>query len=156
MTNDAFRIPPAPLALTVAGLAPFMGSAAARLLLDADPIRAAQTELVLIAYAAVILSFLGGVRWGVEMTDASLSEPRWGVMIGSVLGALAGWGLVLYAVLGTRSPWIFLGAAALLVMHWLWDMSMKPAPAWYSGLRLLATAGAAGSLILVWGWVLFG
>ena len=36
------------------------------------------TILALMSYSAVVLSFLGGSRWGREIT---LPTPRWGVLI---------------------------------------------------------------------------
>ena len=142
----AFQIPPAPLALTLAGLLPFFGGAGAVVWLGDDIARQAAAGLILIAYAAVILSFLGGVRWGVEMASRA-PRPRWSVLTGSVLGALAGWGLVLQPVLGGGAGTPFLPMAALLTVHWAWDLSARcTLPPWYDGLRTVATAGAVSAL----------
>lgn len=147
----AFAIPPAPLALTVGGLMPFFGAALASVALQGDVALQAAAALVLLVYGAVILSFLGGVRWGVEMDSAVFEAPRWGVMTASVLGALIGWACVLYYILGTGAPWLFLVMAGAIALHWLWDMvSRKSLPAWYDGLRTIATLGAGGALILAW------
>lgn len=142
----AFSIPPAPLALTLAGLLPFVAAATAVGLLREDIAGRAAAELILLAYAAVILSFLGGVRWGIEI--ARSAPPRWAVLGLSVLGALAGWAMVLHAVLRGQSPWLLAVAAGLLALHWAWDVfAAREAPAWYGGLRTLASLGAVLSLL---------
>lgn len=153
LRRGAFAIPPAPLALTIGGLMPFFGSALAILALAGDAAGQAAASLVLLVYGAVILSFLGGVRWGVEMNEATFMPPRWGVLSVSVLGALVGWGCVLFYLLGTpaQSPLVFLVIAGALVLHWLWDvLSRRDTPAWYDGLRTIATAGAVASLAAAW------
>lgn len=146
LKRDAFAIPPAPLAITVAGLMPFIGCAFAIVFLRGDVIRASNASLTLIAYSAVILSFLGGARWGAELMDAALSPPRWSVLALSVVGALAGWALVLYAILGSLRPELHLVFAALFLAHAAWDLRAPRLPAWYQGLRLIATTGAVMSL----------
>lgn len=143
----AFQIPPAPLVLTLAGLLPFLGGAGAVIRLSDDIARQAAAGLILIAYAAVILSFLGGVRWGVEMAS-NATRPRWSVLAGSVVGALAGWGLVLQPVLGGGTGTPFVPMAGLLALHWAWDLSARATlPPWYDGLRTVATAGAVVALL---------
>ena len=153
LRRGAFAIPPAPLALTVAGLMPFFGGALAAFALVGDPARQAGAFLTLLVYGAVILSFLGGVRWGVEMNEATFTQPRWSILTGSILGALIGWAAVLFYLLGTpaQSPFVFLAMAGALAVHWIWDvLSRKDTPAWYDGLRTIATLGAVGSLVATW------
>lgn len=157
LRTGAFAIPPAPLALTLGGLIPFLGAAGLVATAGDDVIARQQAALMLVAYAAVILSFLGGVRWGVEMlASADRGAPRLAVLGASVLGALAGWVALGLAVLHPSLPvgTVCLGLAAALVAHWAWDLSARASlPAWYDGLRTLATAGAAASLIVAW-WAL--
>ncbi|MEM7766745.1 MAG: DUF3429 domain-containing protein [Pseudomonadota bacterium] len=156
----AFSIPIAPLALTLAGLVPFVASAAVMVWAGDDPenaVRAGQAGFVVLAYGAVILSFLGGVRWGAEMAGSDGSPPASTVLLGSVAGALVGWGALLVALLNPFFPvgTLFLGLAAALTLHWAWDVSSRAAglPAWYGGLRTLATAGAVLSLLAAWSTV---
>ncbi|MEM9738636.1 MAG: DUF3429 domain-containing protein [Pseudomonadota bacterium] len=153
LRRGAFAIPPAPLALTVAGLMPFFGGALAAFALGDDPAPQAGAHLTLLVYSAVILSFLGGVRWGVEMNEATFTPPRWGIMTGSIIGALVGWGAVVYYLLGTpaQSPWVFVAMACALFIQWIWDvLSRRDTPAWYDGLRTIASTGAVGSLLTAW------
>ena len=153
LRRGAFAIPPAPLALTIGGLMPFIGAALAALALGGEVARQAVAQLTLLVYAAVILSFLGGVRWGVEMNEATMVAPRWGVLTGSVLGALAGWAAIVFYLLGTpaQSPLVFPAMAGALLIHWVWDLlSRRDTPAWYDGLRTIATVGAVASLLAGW------
>jgi len=84
--------------LGVAGLLPFIaGAAAVWLLGPQDRLPAA----ALLAYAALIASFLGGIHWGLAMRDspADAAQLLWGVSP-SLLGWLAlvlppRWGLLL-------------------------------------------------------------
>lgn len=146
----AFAIPPAPLVLTLAGLIPFIAGAAAIHGLAGDVARQASAKLVLILYAAVILSFLGGVRWGVEMS-VHPSAPRFVILALSVVGSLAGWGVAWAGALVGLAPWQFLALAGLVVAHWLWDaLASEDLPAWYDGLRAIASLGAATSLMAAW------
>ena len=47
---------------------------------------------VLLTWSAVVLAFLGGVRWGLE---TALPEPRWERLAGSVISPVAAWSLFL-------------------------------------------------------------
>ena len=57
-----------------------------------NPVRATQGMTGLIAYAAVVLSFLGAVHWGLALNDGAAIAPvqrmRYGL---GVLPALVGW-----------------------------------------------------------------
>ena len=90
-------------------------------------------------YGAVILSFLGGIRWG-----AAIGEPR-GTrqntdFAGSVVSSLLGWlSLLLSPVLG-----LSLMIAAFLLQG-LWDvLSVEKGrlPQWFGKLRMALTTGA--------------
>lgn len=99
------RQPPPPLAqrLGYAGLIPFVAGAALVWLVreDAHP----YVTLALAAYAAVIVSFLGGIHWGLALRHSQ--PPLW----------LLGWGVLpsLVAWLGVMMPpssgLVILGAA---------------------------------------------
>ncbi|NBC21650.1 MAG: DUF3429 family protein [Alphaproteobacteria bacterium] len=146
----AFSIPPVPLMLALAGLLPFFAGAFAIHGFAGDVARQASAKLVLILYAAVILSFLGGVRWGVEMTVRP-GSPRPLPLSLSVIGALAGWALAWQGALGGLHPWQFLVLAGLFAAHWLWDLrASTDLPAWYDGLRTIASFGAILALLAGW------
>lgn len=140
-----FGIPGAPLALTLAGIAPFAAGAGVMWAAEADPVLQAQAGLTLLVYGAVILSFVGGVRWGAEI--AANEAPRWPVLGLSVLGSLAGWGLVLYGVLGALDWKVFAAAAGAHLLHGVWDTGAAALPAWMRRLRAVGTFGAAAALL---------
>lgn len=87
--QDPTALPAGAQALGFAGLIPFIAAAFATLLLP----EAGQRELAgraLLAYGAVILSFLGGVHWGLVLRDRP-ARPSRPLAIG-VLPSLFGWG----------------------------------------------------------------
>jgi hypothetical protein len=110
-------------------------------------------QLSLVAYAAVILSFLGGVHWGFALLTPGLARPafrqslQWGV-----LPSLLGWLALLMMFVGVR-PWLvllFLIGDFLLcrLMDGTLLRNYPAAPDWYLGLRTRLTAGASLALAL--------
>jgi hypothetical protein len=138
--NQPHGMPPAARWLGFAGLLPFAAFALAGLW-PAAPFHAA-APAVLLAYGAVILSFLGGVRWGLAM--AAADPARLAVRLGfSVLPSLLAWvGLLL-----PRAAGLSLLAAGFVLML-VADLRLAAAPAWYRRLRLPLSAGAVGALLL--------
>jgi len=136
-------IPVPALVLGVAGLIPFVALPLGAWLRVVAP--AADHVTALIAYAAVILSFMGGVQWGLAMRAApSVPGPAALHYAISVLPALLAWsafsldprtGLVLLAT----------GFVALLAYD-LWTIRRGLGPAWYAPLRLGLTAVVVLSL----------
>ena len=133
-------IPPAPLWLGLAGLLPFAAAAAGALLLPADQQGLALRALL--AYGAVILSFLGGVRWGLAIREAETAAllPR---LAWSVTPSLLGW----VALLLPPQPGLMLLAAGF-VAALLADWRAAEAPGWYRRLRLPLSAGAILAMII--------
>lgn len=87
-------------------------------------------------YGAVILSFLGGVHWGLAMSRyggaaSSAVSGRWVIL--SVLPPLAGWAAVVFA----HSDALPLLAAAFALMMFIDLRTVKNgcAPLWYPKLR---------------------
>lgn len=140
-------IPAAPLALTLSGVLPFAASAGVMWAARDNPVLQAQSGLTLLVYAAVILSFLGGLRWGAEIVGRGDEGPRAGVLALSVLGSLAGWGLVIYGVLGALNWQVYSAAAASHLAHGLWDTGGAAIPPWMRRLRAIGTFGAVVSLL---------
>lgn len=95
-------------------------------------------------YAAVLLSFLGGVRCGIEIMRAP-NAPNPVRLLFSALPGLLGWGLALFVVL---APGALGGAAAfagLFAAQYMWDHRSARdagAPEWYPLLRQVLTGGA--------------
>jgi len=148
-------IPGLPLALTLAGLVPLAASAGVVWTAAGEPILRAQVSLVLLAYSAVVLSFLGGVRWGAEINAQGGGIPRAALMSLSVLGPLAAWGILLWGVLGGLDWPVFAAAVLAHGAQLVWDADGAGLPTWFRRLRVfagtfavlaLAAAGAAYAL----------
>lgn len=127
--------------LGYAGLIPFLAAAIAAWLglgpvFGIDPIFAGQ------AYGAVILSFLGGIRWGAALEGKQ--EDDWLNLSLSVLPSTIGWAsLLVPAFFGI--PLLLIGFALQLQ----WDMGARKRniiPGWFMSLRLQLTTGAILSL----------
>lgn len=136
--NDAATqttIPLAALWLGVAGLIPFV--AAAVQIATHWPLGPRMTGPALFhlgAYGACILSFMGGVHWGLAVSaapgDIATDLRRYGV---SVLPALLAW-FGLYV--GAQKGLLLLAAGfATLLVYDLATVARREAPRWYARLR---------------------
>jgi hypothetical protein len=147
----AFTLAAAPAAarqLGFAGLVPFY---AAALLLWTTPALAPAALAALLAYGAVVLSFLGAVHWGRAL--ASPEQQDWPVLGWSVAPSLIGW-----LAAGFMEP----APALILLVVGFWaafvvDVRAAAAgrfPGWYIALRrplsALAVLALAISLTAVW------
>lgn len=136
-------IPRDALALGLLGLIPFYGSA-----FGAFAAGPAHTIAVVsfAVYAAAILSFLGGVRWGLALTQ---SPPPASAFALSVLPSIVGW--ITAAAMAIEPARV--GAATVFAIaflaQYLWDRSATGAgaPAWYPRLRLILTVGVLGACL---------
>lgn len=128
--RQAVRCPPAALALGWAGVIPFAALAvAAHLAGRGHALLAIQ---LLIAYGAIILAFMGGAQWGLEMARAP-AAGGWAGYGASVLPALLG---AAAYVLSPRPALVLLMAGfAGLLAYDLWRVRSGLAPGWYGGLR---------------------
>ena len=145
-------IPPAPLALGLAGLIPFWGLALAILArgavgIDLARFGIASLDLALATYGAIIVSFLGGIRWGLA---ARADEQGFAPYALSVVPSLVAW-----AALVAPAPWrlAVLGFVALALGPIdLGLVRSGAAPAWFGRLRLILSTGAGVALLLAaWG-----
>ena len=124
--------------LTLAGLIPFVGCAA---LVFLTPDGARIWVEPLTAYGAIILSFLGGARWGRTMAGP---EPDALQLVLSNLPAVAAW-LTFLPTVPDECQLLVLIFGLIAMLYW----DLRTAPVWYRNLRLMATAGAAVSLFVV-------
>jgi len=81
-------LPDGAVALGHAGLLPFIAGVLGIALLDGEPRALAVRALV--AYGAVVLSFLGAVHWGLVLARPTSTAARFLLIVG-VLPSLAGW-----------------------------------------------------------------
>ena len=97
----------------------------------------------LLIYGAVVLSFLGGIHWGLAVGSADRSDSwrRYGF---SVVPSFVGWAGVW---IGGRAGLITLAAGiAVWCLYELWSTGLGEAPAWYGKLRIALSVVAAGAL----------
>ncbi len=143
--KPASQIPPSALVLGLAGLLPFLACGLSQwtdipLLPPADGLRFGM------AYGAVILSFLGGIRWGTGLSTPEESGQQFEFAF-SVVSSLMGWVSLLLSPL--------LGLALLIagfLLQSLWDvLSVERGrlPQWFGRLRMLLTVGAVLSLAAI-------
>lgn len=135
-------IPTSALVLGCAGLLPFLaGAAALHLGLSLPGVDEPRRALVI--YAVAILSFLGGVRWGVALGYDNQQQAGRDYVL-AVIPALVGWGA---ALLSAPADLWTLAVAFLLVGLLDYGMSCRTvAPEWYGNLRL-ALSGAVTLLL---------
>jgi hypothetical protein len=127
--------------LSVAAWLP-LGTAGARLVL-----------IALVGYAAVILSFLGAVHWGLALLAPRLTRAQaWNSLGWGVAPSLLGW-LALLLAAGGLQPWLvlvfLLGDFALCrLMDGALMRNYPDVPAWYLGLRTRLTIGVMIALLI--------
>ena len=144
--------PQVPMALMFGGVIPFASAAGLMFIWRDDVALMVTAGLWLLVYSAVILSFLGGVRWGAEV--AKRERPRFAELGPATLGALVGWGLVMAGFRYGLQTWIVAAMAAAFVLHYVYDSISPELPLWYRRMRFWPTLGAVVSLIVA--WVLLG
>ncbi|MGB1025194.1 MAG: DUF3429 domain-containing protein [Rhodospirillaceae bacterium] len=128
------------LILGIAGLLPFWGLAILLWFLSGPMLDTALQAQI--AYGAVILTFLGGVHWGIALGQPDHASPLrlcWGVtpsLIGWIAVLLSpGWGLLLLAV--------SLALAAIIDRR---GIAALEGLAWYGKLRTVLSTGAVSAL----------
>jgi hypothetical protein len=102
------------------------------------------TITLLTQYAAIVLAFLGGIRWGLVSRPREPERPR--ALAASVLPALVGW-----ASLWVPLPYTFAVLAAAYAAQGAWDafaVHGGTAPDWYGRLRGWLTVAAVGALLV--------
>lgn len=135
-------LPRAALRLGFLGLAPL--GIAALVSLSRHPSTAHLGVLAFSLYAAILLSFLGGVRCGFELMRAP-QAPNGVRLAFSAAPALAGWALALLLVVFPAAEGAASAFAGLFAAQYIWDHRSATdagAPAWYPLLRRVLTGGA--------------
>lgn len=138
-------IPAAPLLLGLGGLLPFWGLALALLWPQLVPWERAASDVALATYAAVIVSFLGGIRWGLAVAASGQRQVGTHYAV-SVLPSLAAWALLVLPEPGRLGA---LGALALILGPIDAGLvSAGLAPVWFGRLRLILSGGAGVALLV--------
>jgi hypothetical protein len=145
MESPGTKVPMSARWLGGLGAVPFIGLAGALPFLDGASRPLAAHALV--AYGATILSFLGGVHWGLAIGSQSI--PSRGQLparlILSVIPSLAGWTALLVA----STTGLLILALAIAAMLWV-DVRatrLSQAPPWYPALRIPLTCVVVATLL---------
>ena len=129
--------------LGYSGLLPFVLLAPASLL---DHHHGAVWSDALVAYGAIILSFIGALHWGLAMTLPELSERQRSAWFAwSVVPALIAWPAVLFSPI-VAAPLLVFG----FIAHFLQDRRLARQanlPDWYLPLRLRLSSVAVICLV---------
>lgn len=126
--------------LSGAGLVPIVGLSAA--LIVSDDARLGQA---LLAYSAVILSFLGGIQWGVALFSQGDDRRATWLLGISIFPSLIAWSCLLQPGLSSGLGVVLAGfLSALLVDRYLTRMEILPV--WFWGLRWRITSVVVVSL----------
>ena len=118
------------------GVIPFAALTAAAL--GSTPLDPAHAERLLVLYGAVILSFMGGVHWGLAISGRGPNaNPDTAHLTASVLPALVGW---VAALLSTKPGIIVLVCGFLVLLAYdIRTVRANIAPRWYARLRIQLT-----------------
>ena len=139
-------IPNSVLGYGLLGAVPFV---APPLLSLSSPAHAGFLGIISVAYGALIVSFLGGARWGREVARPA---PRAGVITLAMLPTIAALLLLLAPMMVAMAPARQLKLmAVLLVVHFLWDLRARGLPPWYPRLRAILTFVAVAGLMAMAG-----
>ena len=102
------------------------------------------TIVLLTAYGAVILSFLGGMRWGIALTGRD-GESRRDLMLG-IVPPLVGWSAIL-----VPPPLTFVLLAVAFAAQGAWDsltLTSVAVPDWFRRLRIQMTMLVVAALVV--------
>jgi Protein of unknown function (DUF3429) len=143
-TRYSATIPTAVLALSIAGVLPFIGLALAPLW-GLEPF--GRPPLVVLAlYGAINLSFMGAVHWGLAMGDYGGPRDATWTYLASVIPALLGWFALAFFPQAVALR-LMAAAFVLLLLYDVGSVRRGFAPAWYTNLRWPLTLIVAASLL---------
>lgn len=131
--------------LSAAGTLPFIVLVIAMAMLDAPSNSTA--ALWLQAYTAVILGFLGGIRWGLAISKPTAAPMPLAL---SVCPAIAAWVMLPLAIIIMPNPKWFLGFALVFALQLVWDARSSEVPAWFKPVRFGASVVVFASLVAAW------
>ena len=129
--SDASNVPSAAAWLGGFGIIPFLVLSFATAFAS-DALKA-RLSFALLAYGAIILSFLGGAHWGLAIAVPQIDNTLWRRMILSILPSLIAW----VALLTPSSIGLLILAGAFVAMLWvdIHASRVQEAPVWYPKLR---------------------
>ncbi len=135
--------------LGLGGLVPFIACAMVILVLGPqNPLTSPAVEIFR-TYSVVILSFLGGIRWGHALlrVEDDITDPEAIVLVFSVIPSLVAWGTLFL------NPTLAVGVLLVaFCAQGAWDSLSSNAdklPKWFAPLRMLLTLVVAAAHIIV-------
>jgi hypothetical protein len=145
--EDASRIPTSALLLGILGVIPFAALAIGSWLHIEDPsgLPPGFARAALVGYGVVIVSFLGGVRWGVGLNHP-VAEHRTSLFAMSVLAPLVAWGALFMP--RPHDLIVLIGSFLVLGVSDVALATRGAAPRWYAKLRIGLTAAVVAILIV--------
>jgi hypothetical protein len=126
--------------MAVVGLLPFPVSAG--VYGYGPPAAAREAVTVLLTWSAVVLSFLAGVRWGLE---SGRRKPRRGRLAAAMVFATVAWALLL-ARWRLELAWTLTAYLAAFMLQWLSDHAAPNTAARFPMLSTVVTSAACVSL----------
>ncbi|MEO1198041.1 MAG: DUF3429 domain-containing protein [Pseudomonadota bacterium] len=143
--NPNEPMPTAALILGPAGLIPFFATAIAAWFAPevVQRLRAADSGML---YAAIILSFLGGIRWGLAMSPDFAVDRNRQIAI-SVLPSIAGWVALLLP--SAMAGFVLIGGFMVMLFSDIGLVRRGRLPRWFESLRIYLSAGAILSVAVI-------
>ena len=141
--------------LTLAGAIPFVGLTVLMFTGIAHSIRVDVATVLLFLYAALILSFLGGIRFGMEVRDAA--DDGAVNLVWSVVPSLIGWFLLALTYANAMASnmgflgWGLAFFALAFVLQYFWDAASTrsgEAPDWFGPMRARITFVVVPTLLV--------
>jgi uncharacterized MnhB-related membrane protein len=137
------RAPTSLWIMALLALTPFPASALAYTMGPAAG-RALALE-VMLTWSAVVLSFLGGVRWGLE---TGRPAPRAGRLASTILSPILAW-IMFVGRDRLDARWVLVGFLAAFLAQWLFDHAAPDVPTRWPRLTTALTLGACVSLAVM-------
>ncbi|NXJ03704.1 TMM69 protein, partial [Odontophorus gujanensis] len=129
------------LYLSLAGLIPLVS---VPLLMIIQRTYHPELALVQVMYGAVIVSFIGGMKWGFAIPENSPAKPDWLNLANSTILPLLAWQALLLKDITSSAVMLVISLG--IALHY--DLSLLPTyPLWFKGLRIVVTVVAALSLL---------
>uniref|UniRef100_A0A8C9FLV9 Transmembrane protein 69 n=1 Tax=Pavo cristatus TaxID=9049 RepID=A0A8C9FLV9_PAVCR len=129
------------LYLSLAGLIPLVS---VPLLMAFQRTYHPELAFVQVTYGAVIVSFIGGMRWGFAVPEDSPAKPDWLNLANSTVLPLLAWQALLFKDITSSAVMVVLSLG--IALHY--DLSLLPTyPLWFTGLRIVVTVVAVLSLL---------
>lgn len=137
--RDIQQAPTPALAYGIAGLIPFTVIPVYML---SSGVYIPEMAFTSMAYSAVILSFIGGVRWGSAVSNPEIMSPNWKNFTISITPSVIAWMSLLVS-----NPIGSILSITGFSFFLLQDITSSQLPSWYKSLRILLSTVAICALL---------